>query len=452
MEPEARANGAVPLPDAPAGLFARFAARLPGARLLRNYAAIIAGNGISSLLSLAIFMLLARTMSVAGLGRFTIFFTVMVLVWQVPAFLDSAFVRYARTATPSESVDYLRALLILKAGAVFILVLLAVPLGLLLERWVFRGKIASSTLILAVAGGAFLALLTSIMAYCQSREKFVAYALGTVSFYALSLLVLGGRSVRGGEMDARTVTLVFFASAVLVGAAGYIVLAARARPLFPLPGGAARQMLRLGRWIFLTGLVYVAIQRIDVMVVGHFFDIDRVGVYSTASRLLTTLTIFLSAASSLYLPRASAAAASSRDLRAYIREAAVLTLFLTAVLAGLVIAAPLLLTLFFGAGFSAAVPAARLLFIGHAPLVLALPLSYFLYGLEDAAANFRGYLLCLVVNLAVNVALTPRLGITGPGLAFGAGYAAFLLYAAGAVYAHRARWRPLLAMDHGPKP
>ena len=174
-----------------------------------------------------------------------------------------------------------------------------------------------------------------------------------------------------------------------------------------------------------------------MLIVGHFFSRADLGVYAAASRLLSALMIFLSAAAAIYLPKAALAVGSASAWRAYWREAALLTSLILLVMAGLVAAAPRLVSLFFGARYAGAVVAARVLFLGHIPQILALPLAYLLYGLEDSFSNFAGMALCLGANVAVNLVLTPRLGVTGPGWAFGAGYTVYLAYVFGAFFLHR---------------
>jgi O-antigen/teichoic acid export membrane protein len=44
---------------------------------------------------------------------------------------------------------------------------------------------------------------------------------------------------------------------------------------------------------------------------------------------------------------------------------------------------------------------------------------------------------CLAVNLAFNMTLTPHIGLTGPGWALGAGYLAYLAYVVAALSLRR---------------
>jgi len=414
-------------------------------QVLRNYFFVLLGNGTAGVLSFLISILLSRSMSVEGFGVYSLFFTIMVLVWQIPAFIDSSYVRYARTAPPPEARDYLRVNLVFKVRAAVLILGSSPVIGFVLDRWIFPGKAAFGILVMAVAGGAFLTFLTSMTANFQARERFDLYALGNISFYVAVLGVIAVLASRGTVLVPAAAS-VFLSAAAAAGIAAFLFLARRAWPLAPLNAAAAARMLRLGRWILYTGIFYVVLQRIDMLFVGHYFPKSDIGVFAAASRLLSALTVFLNAAASIYLPKAAVAVGSRSAWRAYGREASLLTGLILIVMGGLVLLAPQLLTLLFGARYAGAAGAMRTLFLGHLPHVLALPVAYLLYGLEDSFSNFIGMALCLGVNIAVNVALTPRLGLLGPGWAFGAGYSVYLIYILAAFFLRRDNRKRIAAL------
>jgi O-antigen/teichoic acid export membrane protein len=411
----------------------------------QNYFFVLLGNGTASVLSFLISVLLSRSMSVEGFGVYSLFFTILVLVWQVPAFIDSSFVRYARAAGAERTRDYLRVNLVFKIRAAALILGLSPFVALGLARWIVPGKAGFGILIMSVAGAAFLTFLTSLTADFQTREKYIGYALGNIVYYIGVLAVLGVLS-RQGRITAPTAGLVFLIVAAVAGTSAFLVLARRAWPLFPLKPEAASQMHRLGRWILFFGILYVILQRMDMLIAGHFFSKADLGIYAAASRLLSSLGIFLNAAGPIYLPKAALAVTSRASMRAYRREALLLTSLILIALAGLIVLAPQLVSLFFGAQYARAAAPIRTLFLGSIPLVLALPLAHLLYGLDDSFSNFAGMAACLVVNFAFNVILTPRIGLTGPGWALGAGYLAYLGYLAAAISLRRTHRERMAAL------
>lgn len=416
-------------------------------RLINNYGLVLFGNGVAGVLSFLISVLLSRSMSMGGFGSFSLFFTILGLVWQVPGFIDSSYVRYARAAPPSGAREYLRVNLAFKIRAWAWILMISPGAAFVFSRWVFPGKATFGILVMAFAGGAFLTFLASIIADFQARQRYAGYAFGNIFFYAVTLAVLFLLSRGGRILAPSTPGLVFLATAAAAGTAAWAWLARRVWPLFPLNPESAARMRSLGRWILYTGLLSIVLQRIDMLIVGHFFSRVDLGVYAAASRLLSALTLFLSAAAAIYLPNAALAVGSASTWRRYWREAAVLTILILLVSAGLMAAAPRLVSLFFGAPYAGAAVAVRALVLGHVPLVLALPMAYLLYGLEDSFSNFAGMALCLGANIAVNTVLTPRLGVTGPGWAFGAGYSVYLLYVFGAFFLRRSHRAWIAGLD-----
>jgi PST family polysaccharide transporter len=402
----------------------------------QNYFFVLLGNGAASVLSFLISVLLSRSMTVEGFGAYSLFFAILVLVWQIPAFIDSAYVRYARSAEAGEARDYLRVNLVFKIRAAAMILGLSPLAGFGLARWVVPGKADFAILVMAIAGGTFLTFLTSLTADFQSREKYAGYALGNIVYYIGVLAVLGLLS-RQGRITASMAGLAFLAVAAVTGGAAFLVLARRAWPLVPLAAEAAARMRRLGRWILYFGLLTVILQRVDILIVGHFFSRSDLGIYAAASRLQSSLGIFLNAAGSIYLPKAALAAKSRASMRNYRDEAFLLTSLVLTALAGLIVFAPWMVSLFFGAPYAGAAGPVRTLLLGSIPQVLALPLTYLFYGLNDSFSNFAGMAVCLAVNLAFNMTLTPHIGLTGPGWALGAGYLAYLAYVVAALSLRR---------------
>jgi O-antigen/teichoic acid export membrane protein len=405
----------------------------PLAGFLQSYAFVLSGNAVAAIVSLLISVWLARAMSVEDFGVYSLFFAILIMVWQIPAFVDAPYVRYARTASSSESRQYLRVNLVFKLRAAALLVGASPLLGLALSRWVFPDKTTPAVLTMAVISGASLTFLSSVTATFQARERFAAYALGNIAYYVAALALL----VWTGATGPMAVAGIFVGSAVSAGIVALAVLARRVGPLMPLDPSASARMATLGKWILYAGLVAIALQRIDMLVAARLLSREDLGVYAAASRLLSALMIFLNAAASLYLTRSPLAVRSAAARRAYWRHTATLTTLLLLLVSGLIVLAPSLVGVFFGARYASAAAPIQTLFIGHVPLVLALPLAGLLYALDDSRSVFVARAWCLGATIAANAALTPRLGMTGPGWAFGVGYLVYLAYLVIAVSARK---------------
>lgn len=408
----------------------------PMPAFIRNYLFVLAGNGFSGILSFLISVVLSRAMGVENFGVFSLFFTVLTVVWLLPSFIDSSYVRYARTAGPGKADAYLRVNLVFKARSGLLLAAFSPLAGIALGRWILAGKISPGIAAMAVIGGACLAFLTSLIADFQVREKFALYSLGNISFYVLVLVLLAVLASRIRLLPS-TVAAVFLAAAAASGCAAFLVLRRRAGRLAPLDRDAASRMLALGRWILATGILFIVVQRIDMFFAGHYLSPADVGIYAAASRLLSALTIFMSAAVAILLPKSALAVRTAENERAYWKEGRILVAFLLLVVIVLFAAAPAIVAFFFGSEYAGAEKAVRVLFLGQIPQVLALPSVYFLYGLEDSFSIFAAMASCFAVDIAANILLTPRLGILGPGWAFAAAYSVYFAAVSIALFHHR---------------
>jgi O-antigen/teichoic acid export membrane protein len=407
-------------------------------KFLSQYLFVLSGNGAAGVLSFLISIILSRAMTIEDFGIFSLFFTILTIVWLLPSFIDSSFVRYARTAGPERAGAYLRVNLVFKTRSTLLLAAVSPVAGFVLSRRLLSGKIPPAIAAMAVIGGACLAFLTSVNADFQVREKFALYSLGNISYYVLVLILLAVLASLG-RLSPSTVAAVFLAAASSAGGAAFLILRRRAGRLLPLDRDAASRMLALGRWILATGLLFIIVQRVDIFFAGHYLSPADVGIYAAASRLLSTLTIFMGAAVSILLPKAAVAVRTPEAERAYWKEGRILVAFILLVVVVLTVAAPAIMAFFFGGRYAGAEKAVRVLFIGQIPQIIALPSVYFLYGLEDSFSIFAAMSACFVVDIAANIVLTPRIGVLGPGWAFAAAYTAYLTVISIALIRHRAK-------------
>jgi O-antigen/teichoic acid export membrane protein len=166
-----------------------------------------------------------------------------------------------------------------------------------------------------------------------------------------------------------------------------------------------RDVFPIGAGIVLSALYF----RIDLFLVEHWRGVEEVAKYNAVFRLIEALRLFPSAVVAVMLPALFRQPAP----RFVWRVSGLLTVFGVAVAAVLYQPAPWLLDVAYGARYVSAVPAFRV-------LLLAFPLLSLNYGLTHQIIGWDGQrqfaVICgaaLVVNLAMNAAWIPSLGITG---------------------------------------
>lgn len=187
------------------------------------------------------------------------------------------------------------------------------------------------------------------------------------------------------------------------------------------------EMLRYGFKFHVSILASILIFRADLLIVNHFWGAAEAGVYAVASQVGMMLVLLPGVIGTLLMPRV----ASRRDVRGELtmratRHTAFVMLFICLLAVPSAYALPLL----YGAAFTGAT----------VQLIILLP-GIYLVGIEAVLVqhfNSTGlpavipafWLMTLVVNVALNLALVPGLGARGAAVASTISYALIFMLVA----------------------
>ncbi len=188
----------------------------------------------------------------------------------------------------------------------------------------------------------------------------------------------------------------------------------------------ARQLLYFSLPLFLTSALYVVIGNADTIVVAHYMSSEQVGFYNAAFLLMTTIPIFLSAVSIIYLPVAT-------SLRAKKAHAESLRLYQSSTRWTFIFSIPLFLicflfpaqtlSLLFGSRYTTAATALWILSLGALINTLLGPNGYALIAYGDTRTVLYGSLVASAIDVVLNLLLVPRIGISGAAIATGSALA-----------------------------
>ncbi len=180
-----------------------------------------------------------------------------------------------------------------------------------------------------------------------------------------------------------------------------------------------RRWLRVSAPLLVSALLYVLLERADLVLVGTLLGPQQAGLYGAAARTALLASLAATAITTIATPRIAALHASGRhaELQAFSTSVARWTFF-PAVAAALVLVAfggPILSL--FGPGFRDAWVVLAVLAAGHVvPASVGLaPHLLNMTGHEGVAAAIMG--IAVAVSLALALLLIPRLGATGAALA-----------------------------------
>jgi O-antigen/teichoic acid export membrane protein len=181
----------------------------------------------------------------------------------------------------------------------------------------------------------------------------------------------------------------------------------------PLLGFGARG--QLGNLLWLMNL------RLDFLILGALSGPAVLGMYSVASKFAELMRLPATALNYVLYPRFTRQRpeVAAREARHLLTRACGLTTVAAPVLAAVsVVALPLL----FGSAFHAAIEPACILLIGLAVEGAAAVASAYLWGAGRPGANSVGMGVGVVVTVALDVVLIPRLGATGAAIASSVAY------------------------------
>lgn len=167
------------------------------------------------------------------------------------------------------------------------------------------------------------------------------------------------------------------------------------------------------KWFMIYTFFLLAVNQLDVFMMGHYFSFGDVGVYSVASKLYGVVLLSLSAIHTVLLPKLSA-----NPDKAFLRSFLIRS-FRYTIPFGLVLFIPLivfahwLVVMLSSSEFAgAAIPLQILLCGGFAGLVLS-PTANILFSLNDVKFLVISSTVLLVLSMVGHTLLTSRIGAVG---------------------------------------
>ncbi|HNQ50285.1 MAG TPA: oligosaccharide flippase family protein [Candidatus Omnitrophota bacterium] len=398
-------------------------------KLFKDYFSVIFGTGFSRGISFVTMLMLVRVLTVEGFGKFSMFFTVMMLVWQLPGSIDAVYVRYAKAGAEAERFAYLRTAFIMKVWAFVFVCAASYPFGWFLSVHVFCKPELTGLVSMAIFSGGFLSVFSTLSGMYQAQEKFLIYSIINSVFYSLVFFSVGWFFVKKIILTPFDAALMFSIVAVVVGMGAALYLSREMKLLVAVSRVHFRNMFNFGKWLFAETLLYVVLQRLDILFLARFADYHQIAVYSAAVRIAMVASIMTSAATAIFMPRGCASLRSPQHLRTYFRDAAVVTTGLTAMIIALIAAVPALIGHLFGADYAQGMTAARILLIEAVFILLYTPFSFIFYASGKTQRIFAVGVIRMSVMIAGLSVMVPRFGSTGAALAIAASTFTGLIFA-----------------------
>jgi O-antigen/teichoic acid export membrane protein len=387
-------------------------------KTLKDYFQVLFGTGFARGIALLNSIIIARLLGPKEFGKFSIFYTVLILTWQLPQAFDTTFVRYAKTSNShSEKNNYLKASVLIKLLYSISMLSISYPLAYFLSEYIFLKPEIKLILLVAFVSGLFLSFLMTIASTFQEKEQFGKYAflysIYTVSIFC-SLLMFKTLNLNLSLWKAISIYVLV---SLTIGAMSIRILTSKVGRLSSLDTNVLKTSFSLGKWILGATFILFLFLRLDVLFLTRYVDFEAVGIYSVAVQLIMVVSVMTGSFSGVFLPKASGAMASKSSLKLYIKESLLAILLINTFFAAFIIAAPFIIRSLYGIEYLPAGSILRILSIGWMSYIIYLPFSFLFYTLNDAKTPFLFEFLKLCVGIGLLYYLVPLKSIYGAAFA-----------------------------------
>jgi len=247
-----------------------------------------------------------------------------------------------------------------------------------------------------------------------------AFAPYFVVMPGLQCLALLGLAA-AGELTLTTAVASFLgANLVALALAGGFTMGAWSRLM-----GFRRPAFRVGEWvgvslpITISSIATVINQQADLIMVGSMLEASDAALYSIGMSLSWLVSMIGLSVSAVFVPRISASMAEGErgTIIRLLRRSALIFFFPAVGMVGLfVVGGPLFLTIF-GPGYAAAYGVLCLLSLSELTVAASEPAGHMMNISGHHKANTLIVVVGAVANVALNLVLTPRYGISGAAMA-----------------------------------
>lgn len=420
-------------------------------KLFKNYSIVFLGTGLGRGLSFATALILAHILGPQGFGIYSLFLTLVMLVWQLTSTVETAYIRYVQVDGGDKTV-YLRTTLFLKTIISLLLLILAYPIAYFLSFYFFKKPDLLFYSALAIVCGVFLSMFLTLAGIYQAEERFYAFSLINLYFYAAVFLAVAGMILFRFTLTHWEVVWIYTATAMLLGGWGTVYLYKMSKPIFPVHTKVLFAMVHFSKWLLAQQFIYIILQRLDILFLTRFTNYTELGLYSAVVKVAMLANILTSAASFVLMPRGCASLKSHHQLKSYLKESLLAACALSILIVILIIFSPQLLKLFFGSQYAACFPAARILFLEAIFVVFYTPFSYLFYALRNTVQIFNLEVGKLIVAVVCLLLFVPKYGSLGAALSMAVssfcGLLLVVLLSLAVIKKSRLNFKTLIAEEH----
>ena len=385
---------------------------------IKGYFYVAFGGGFSRGVALLNTMIIARMLGPSFFGAFSIFYTIMILTWQLPGAFDAIFVAYGKQVdTKQEKNELLKTSVVLKLFYFFVIIVLSYPVGHFLSVYCFKKAEVLIPIMLAMLCGGSLMFLMTIASIFQEEESFARYA-AIPAFYTVSILIflVVGFAARL-EFTLMRVIGVYVTISLMIGTVCIAIIWRRVGSLLNFTKALLMKAFSQGKWVFVSVASESVFVRIDILFLTRYVDFESLGIYSVAATLIQVVYLATGALAGICLPKAAAAIRSKQAFKGFFRESILIIGLIVAGILVFMLLAPYAITILYGHEYAAATKVLRILLVGWIFNVFFIPFSFMFLALGDSQTRFYIEFFKLLLGISLLALIVPRYGVVGAAYA-----------------------------------
>lgn len=388
------------------------------------------GAGLVAFLGFVFWIIIARSMSPADFGLFSVVFNLITVLYVVcDVGLSSSILRYLpqaiREAKEEEAKKIMKvafmAVLLVSGLLTVVLVVFSNQLAVL----VFTKKELFLPLLIASFSLLGISLSYVFITMLQGKQKFLLAVVTECSMMIVKVLAVVVLLVLG-KLNLVSLVIAF----TLTSFSGVIFGLFFVRPSFlfsPIDRNVAKILLSFGIWVALARIANAASARIDTLMLTRFVEADQIGFYAAAQRMTFIFPVLVTGMTAVISPK-FAALKTKKEAIVFFKKASILLSFLLIPVIILYILAPWVTIWIYGSIYEPSISIFRWLLISSLFFIASsVPILAILYYLGESKFFAAISLTQLVLIFFGNLLFIPLFGVIGPAVSLAIAYGVIFL-------------------------
>ena len=266
---------------------------------------LVAARGFALLSSI----LIARFSGASTFGEYSFFISIFIILSEIPNAIDTTFIRFSNKIEKNDSIKaYQLISIIVKVSYALFISIVGWFGGPFIAGSVFNKPEVSNVVQWCVLAASSMCLHTLIIGSFQQKKqfKFVSIIRPIVNMFVFIILVYC--VFNNYEINSDVISSIYIYVTVPLAFLSLVILIPKTISELNKVPGLIKRFLSVASILILSSAVGLLANRLDIFVMTSSMTFDEVGQYGAAIRVSILVALVTAAMTTIYVPKASAAA------------------------------------------------------------------------------------------------------------------------------------------------